>query len=365
MTIGEKARRLRPRYAQPGKLGQRAWPWMIATLHLYLVGIGIWAVLHLTYGDRWWWLFLLNTFAVYLIILPLPLLLIMALLTRRRDLWVGLGAMAILWTGLYGRARIGDIPIQPNDTRPTLTVMTSNILGYNEEIDAGIQALRRSGADVIGLQELNPSVASAIQRELADTYPYQVLAPKNGVTGMGVISRYPITPTEAALPGRWVGGPQVLDLSWEGETITLVNFHAIPPGTYRPAVLNYTISERERQAQLLAELAASRPGPVILLGDLNASERSDAYAIMTEDLHDVWRENGWGLGHTFPGALSDGSSRPVIAGLPAPKWLVRLDYVFHNQAWETQSARIGPWDGYSDHRPVIATLALTSDAAQR
>jgi len=149
MTIGEKAHRLRHSYAQPVRLGQRVLPWLIATLHLYLVGAVVWAVLYFAHGDRWWWLFLLNTFAVYLIVLPMPPLLILALLTRRRDLWAGMGAMALLWVGLFGRARIGDLPIQPNDTRPTLTVMTSNVLGYNLETGAGIEALQRSDADVI------------------------------------------------------------------------------------------------------------------------------------------------------------------------------------------------------------------------
>jgi hypothetical protein len=36
--------------------------------------------------------------------------------------------------------------------------------------------------------------------------------------------------------------------------------------------------------------------------------------------------------------------------------------VFHSRQWRTVEAHIGPWDGASDHRPVCATLALTSSA---
>ncbi|MCP4105920.1 MAG: hypothetical protein GY749_10350 [Desulfobacteraceae bacterium] len=71
-----------------------------------------------------------------------------------------------------------------------------------------------------------------------------------------------------------------------------------------------------------------------------------------------WHNAGTGFGHTFPGAASDGSARPVIVGIPAPKWLVRIDYIFHSEHWQTIAARTGPWDGCSDHRPVMATLAL-------
>ncbi|MBA3533901.1 MAG: endonuclease/exonuclease/phosphatase, partial [Ardenticatenales bacterium] len=73
---------------------------------------------------------------------------------------------------------------------------------------------------------------------------------------------------------------------------------------------------------------------------------------------DGWQEGGWGLGHTFPGADSPGSSRPKVAGLSVPKWLVRIDYIFHSSHWQTLSAEIGPWDQVSDHRPVMATLRL-------
>jgi hypothetical protein len=42
-------------------------------------------------------------------------------------------------------------------------------------------------------------------------------------------------------------------------------------------------------------------------------------------------------------------------------WVLRIDYIFHSRHWQARSARIGPWDGVSDHRPVIATLVLTAD----
>jgi endonuclease/exonuclease/phosphatase (EEP) superfamily protein YafD len=70
---------------------------------------------------------------------------------------------------------------------------------------------RASNADMITLQELNLRVAEAIQRDLAREYPYQVLDPQESVTGMSVISRYPLSPTGQTLPGAWVGTPQRID----------------------------------------------------------------------------------------------------------------------------------------------------------
>jgi endonuclease/exonuclease/phosphatase (EEP) superfamily protein YafD len=37
---------------------------------------------------------------------------------------------------------------------------------------------------------------------------------------------------------------------------------------------------------------------------------------------------------------------------------VRIDYVFYSSHWRAAAARLGPWDGGSDHRPVVAELAL-------
>jgi vancomycin resistance protein VanJ len=333
---------------------------LIAAAHLYCVGVCGWAALHLLFGDRWWWLFLLNSLAVYLFA-PLPLLLAPALTTRRREVWVGFGVVLALGAYFYGRLLLPKfLPGSPPG--PTISVMTYNVLGANGQTAQVEAAIRASDADVIALQELNPPIAEAIRRDLAAEYPYQVLDPQPGVAGLGVISRYPLHPTDAVPPGIWVGTPQVLDLTFGDTAVTLVNFHAIPPGSYAPAILEYTTREREQQARTLAALAAARSGPLIVPGDLNASDCSTAYAIVTSVLVDPWRAAGWGLGHTFPGAASFGSSRPTIAGIPVPMWLVRIDYVFHSADWQPMAARVGPWDGVSDHRPVVVELALARDA---
>ncbi len=211
------------------------------------------------------------------------------------------------------------------------------------------------------LQELTPSVAAAIRRELAGEFPYQIVDPGVGAEGLGVIARYPLRPTGQRLPGTWVGTPQVLELDVSGTTVTLVNFHASSTVLAGPALLEGQVRERERQAQTIVAFVAAHPGPLIAAGDLNATDQSTAYAWITRVLRDAWREAGWGLGHTFPGAASPGSSRPTLAGILVPMWLVRIDYVFHSPHWQAVWARLGPWDGRSDHRPVVAQLILIKD----
>jgi len=74
--------------------------------------------------------------------------------------------------------------------------------------------------------------------------------------------------------------------------------------------------------------------------------------------------DAFGFSYSFPGAsraTTPGSSRPQVLGVDLPQWLIRIDYVFCSYDWQPIDARIGPWDGYSDHRPVIAEVALRTE----
>lgn len=346
-------------------------PLLVRLLALYSTFLAGWFILNRVAGDRWWWLFLLNSGAAYLF-LPLPLALIIALVSRQHAAWYYAGGACLLWAVLYAPLFLPRLPhSQPAASLPTLTVMTHNMLRHNEHPEGIVAAIRAAPADVVVLQELNPPAAAAIQRDLAERYPHQVLNPSTEVGGMGVISRYPLRATGETLTGGWMGGPQVVLLDFGGQEITLMNVHARSTTMGRggnfvfvPDRMEWSIREREAQAQMIADFAATHPGPLIVAGDMNTSKQSHAYRIITRQMQDAWWKAGRGFGHTFPGATSPGSSRPRVAGVPVPRWLVRIDYVFCSPEWYVQSARIGPWDGVSDHRPVMATLHLTHPAAQ-
>jgi vancomycin resistance protein VanJ len=327
--------------------------WLAGLAYVYLLVLLGWAGVYLLFGDRWWWLFLLNSFAQYLF-LPLPAVLAVALFARQPPLWAGFAVVLALWVYLCGGLFVPKSPSE-QARNTALTVMSFNVLYHNQHPEGVVAAIRASGADVVALQELNPPIGATIQRELASDYPYQVLDPHADDSGMGVISRYPLRSIEEDLCAAWLGSPQLLALDLQGTTVLLLNIHAVAPLFPK---LQWTVRERERQARIIANFAARIPEPLIVLGDFNAGDLSAAYAIVTRTLVDSWREAGWGLGHTFPGAASPGSSRPSIAGFHVPMWLVRLDYVFHSNHWQAASARIGHWDGVSDHRPVEVRLVL-------
>lgn len=331
---------------------------LVSVAYLYFAFLLFWVAMRLVFADRWAWLFLLNSVALYLF-LPLPFLLLAGLLVRRRALWLCLALASLLWLIQYGELLLPNLAtVEAGDK--ALTIMTYNAMTYNSDVEPVIQSLRASGADIIGLAELNLELAAAIRTDLAELYPHQVLNPDSGVEGSGIISRYPLRPSEETLPREdWIGRPEILEIDFAGTPVTLLHFHAIAMGrTVNIFDFDWSLREREEQAEVVAAFAGSRQGPLIVLGDLNATDQNKPYDILDPVLRDAWREAGQGWGHTFPGVASHYSSRPAFLGVPVPMWLVRIDYIFHSDHWRTEAAWIGPWDGLSDHRPVVARLAL-------
>lgn len=307
-------------------------------------------LLRLFVGDRTTLLFAINSLLLYAFV-PLPLIGLMAVAFRRIS-FVAITVIGVLvWSGFWGDLFLPRYEAAPAKRR--LIVLSYNALGFNLDAADTVHVVEDSSADLIALQELNPETATVIDRELHAAYPYRWLEPRVGVTGGGILSKHPFTRARPdTLPGTWVGTPMVAVVDFQGTPLTFIRFHAVSgPALFR---------QREQQARALAMLAQSRRGPLIVAGDLNATDQNRAYTIIAEHLRDAWRHAGWGFGHTFPGQPTPrfGGSRPVILGVPVPMWLVRIDYVFHSQELEAVDARLAAYDGASDHRGVIATLAL-------
>lgn len=332
--------------------------WGTAAVWVYFTFLFAWCLLYWGTRDQIAYLALINTLAVYLFF-PMPVVLIWAVLDRRREIWTGLTIEFLVFISLWGGLFTPNSFHAETDS-PMLSVMTYNILGRHVQHGPLMDVIQSEDPDVVFLQELNPLVAEEFQGGFQDLYPYQVFDPQEGVTGMGVMSKYPIQDSGRQLPLDWVGVPQVLIMDWEGTTISLINFHFYPSGLGTPEGVNFVYRAREAQAQALAAAAgaAAATGPVLVAGDANVTDLSEAYAIMTADLKDAWREMGFGFGHTFPGSSIPGSARPRVAGYPVPKWLARIDYILYSDHWKGQSARLAAFDGVSDHRGVVTVLTL-------
>jgi endonuclease/exonuclease/phosphatase (EEP) superfamily protein YafD len=203
------------------------------------------------------------------------------------------------------------------------------------------EAVRRSDADIVGLQELTAEQEAGLRDALADDYPYQILHGV-GIPGKGLLSRYPI------LEGEQIRGhPERPDLratvDVHGRTLQVAVVHPEPPrfvaGGLRPSV--YTNGQIDELIGLLAHQL-----PLVLLGDFNMTRLQAQYRrVAAAGLVDAFHVAGRGLGRTFP------LRRGRIPLLP----VLRLDYIWLSPALEAVAARVGP-DAGSDHLPVLADI---------
>ncbi len=318
----------------------------------YAVGMIVWSVVGNLCGDRWPWLFALNTFAPFLFV-PLPLALLLACVLQRRAVWLSVGVLMGLWGLRYGELWLPYAPTvwatsatEMSPIEMPLKVMSYNAFFLNDRPEQVREAILAGDADLVAFQELNPAVATMAQQELWTLYPYQVLVPWTGTQGMGVISRYPLTPVDSALGSDWAFTPQVLSVDVDGREVLLLNVHFPPTTSLAQSEVAVSVEERIRQAGAIVEFVEGHPGALLLVGDFNTTPQSREYALLSRSLHDAWQGAGWGLGHTWP--VTQGSLRLR---------LVRIDYVWHSESFQALHADFGLTDGVSDHRPVLATLA--------
>lgn len=306
----------------------------------YALGAALSVLLHLLLPDSFLPIGILNYF-VHLILLPALVLFPACVLLRRWRL-AGLLLPAVLAFFWFYGTYFNLSRANADSGRPTLTVMTFNIDKSADALDPILSIIRDSNADVVAVQELTSETAGIIEQELADRYPHMALHPQRSGSGLGILSRYPISDDEYVMLER---AYQRVTLDVERQTVVLYTAHVVQPLGYR-----FRFSEREWEIMEIVKRAAAEPFPVILAGDFNMTERSETYRKVTAHFADAYREAGWGLGLTYPASPKDrwGLYYP---GLP----VLRLDYIFSSEDFRVLETHTLP-SGGSDHRPVLAQL---------
>jgi len=255
------------------------------------------------------------------------------------------------------------------------------VLSFNIWVNGGsslsncIEVIRTSGADIVGLQECNAATA----RTIATNLGFHVEA----VSGVSIVSRYPIV---ATLTGN--GGRGVTIEPGPGQRVHLFNCHltAYPYGPYdlKNGRSQSFIVNQENQTrmpalnQLLSAMAPwiAGPDPCFLVGDFNAPSHHDytsfpwptSIACTNAGLVDSYFQMHPG-NRKFPGQFT--YDEPGITWTPRtdqePEGVFdRIDFVHYSPgdgATLTSSVEldgrnsVAPWP--SDHRAVLSTFTLT------
>jgi endonuclease/exonuclease/phosphatase (EEP) superfamily protein YafD len=335
----------------------------------YLLSMLAYLMMRAVFGDGFWQLSFINSFAL-LLFLPLPALLLAGRLVRSRRALLTLlplVAWALVWFG----PRFIPKPI-PQASGAALRVMTNNIWHLNPTPEKVAGVVNAEKPDVVFLQEVQLSTQRAGLSPLAATYPYQsqlldqmrlYMYTAHNLT----FSRYPFVSSEQVS----VNGPEmpviyrdVIEV--DGTRVALYNVHLVAPdtaGTRLPGSRNYLLrtaaafddSERNQQLDALLALLAAEPYPYVVGGDFNTSDTSVVYSRMAARMHDSFIEGGLGYGGTWPIARALGWWRIIPP-------IIRMDYLWHSDGLRTVRAWQGDFTG-SDHLPLLAEFAVENHTA--
>ncbi|GAA4551197.1 endonuclease/exonuclease/phosphatase family protein [Pseudonocardia xishanensis] len=240
---------------------------------------------------------------------------------RRSGLAGPVAALGAPWLWFLLRDHTGPVGDVVAILLPVLVVLGALALAWRR------CALLADPADVTVLSE----TSFGAHRRLADGYRYSVFG---GTGDVSVYSRFPLRVLEKA--GRDLPGGRVRVEA--PVPFTLYALH-VPRPWITDRGYQVTPVEHHRIMVALAAQVAAEPGPVVLAGDLNTTDRGRDYRVMAGALTDAVRD-------TRQGPTQVTTWRPL---------LLRIDHVFVSRGWCGDDPLHLPLPG-SDHDAVTATV---------
>ncbi len=236
---------------------------------------------------------------------------------------------AVVWVNLFG-----GLATDKSGGGGNLAVATHNVDADNPDPRGTAASVAASGADLLALTELKPSVAPVYAKALAGTYKY------HAVEGtVGVWSKYPLTSSAAV----------DIKIGWDRAMRTTADTPWGPVAVYvahLPSVrvkldAGFTANQRDNSAEALGQaLAGESLRKVILLGDLNGTMNDRALSPVTSQMRSTQGAAGHGFGFSWP------------AQFP----MARIDQIMV-RGMKPEASWTLPRTG-SDHLPVAARLTV-------
>lgn len=269
--------------------------------------------------------------------LPLGLLILLVLPLARPRVTLLACVPLIAWAGAITTTRLLITPAAGCAAEPTLRVATANVLYTNERLPELADRVLAQAPDILVLEELRADLES-FSPALAAAYPHRLSTGSPWVT---LASRYPLEDARRlALPEQVPGRePLAARIRVAGHAITLLAVHAVVPrsaATYREHVAQYE--------QLLQQVRGTT-GPIVALGDFNATVLSPAFVrlLVAGDLR-----------------VAATTRAPEPTHFLFERLALRIDHVIARGA-HVCAERVFDLPG-SDHRGVAVDFALAAPA---
>jgi vancomycin resistance protein VanJ len=327
-------------------------PIFLTLLILYPALLLLFLLLTLAFPRREGFLAIGEVFAPYLF---LPLLVLLPLVFLRHTLLLRL---LLCLCAIFFCLRFFPAIHLPHASSPQpssrIHVLSWNMLtGHNHDA-ALLQLLQEKKPQIVALQEVYKGDRFATNQTFRHLYPYQLTPDQSAFpSDLALLSTYPILEhhtfrtDNAGLKTTlaWVR----LDLG-SNHHLVVITSHPMTPVHATYTSCSFCAANRDTQLRVIHALAQSfiRQGEaVLLLGDMNVTDREPGYALLTQGLTDAFKQAGSGTGHSW--------------GLRKlnPYWpLLRIDYMLSSPAVLPQTFDVDCTARGSDHCVIEGTFAV-------
>jgi endonuclease/exonuclease/phosphatase (EEP) superfamily protein YafD len=164
-------------------------------------------------------------------------------------------------------------------TGPHFRVLTFNVNWGGPRPDLAVKAIADSGADIVCLQETNPSWETLLRKALAEQYPHMMFRHFSGAGGQAFLSRLTMKDTTYVTnKAGWFPG-WVVEAQTPAGTVQIMNVHLRPPlsdhGGFSLGALYSTKEVRFREIKNLHPHLDDKL-PAIVIGDFNENTSGKA-----------------------------------------------------------------------------------------
>lgn len=279
--------------------------------------------------------------------LPALVLLLALILTWRRRKWLATASTIVLTATLALQVPWYYIS-HPMDAREhlDLRVLSSNLL-YGRAAPAALVAMARDSADLIVMSELtSEAVDGFVKAGIQKDFPYSELRPREGASGLGVWSKFPLihAPTPKFDNSFLSARVRVPGLSHDP---LIASVHLPSPIAGGDTFEDWRRLITAAKSEFAAYAEAAGPAAVIIAGDFNSTVDMRQFRdLLDVGYQEAVRQTGAGFGPTY-------SPHPRIPPL------ITIDHVLTRNSTATSIHTVDVPG--SDHRALLATVAVPLD----
>lgn len=248
--------------------------------------------------------------------------------------WSDVAAIATLLHGLPVAADLTRSPQGGPAGGAAIRVLLLNVHTESSSFDQVRQLIADEKPDLIGLIEVDERWLAGVAPAVRD-FPGRIEQPRGDNFGVALYARGQVT---GAIESLGSSLPSVVaEATIRGARLRVLLTHPLPP------VSSGAYEQEERQLAAVAARTRASAGPVLVMGDFNATPWSRLFVRLQRDTGLCDSRAGFGLQASFPAEMA-------VMRIP-------IDHLLASCSIGVRDRRIGR-DVGSDHLPVIFDLVV-------